>query len=88
MRKTFALVLALVIVVPSVAWANLSSRTVGETRFWPIRLLFEENGGRVTWNSEDNSIHIAVNDGEIVLFAGQRRAYINGEAFSYRMVLG
>jgi len=69
-------------VVPSVAWANLSSRTVGETRFWPIRLLFEENGGSVTWNSEDNSIHIAINDGEIVLFAGQRRAYINGEAFS------
>jgi len=71
-----------VIAVPSVAWANLSSRTVGEMRFWPVRLLFEENDGNVTWNSENNSIHITFSDGEIVLFTGQRRAYVNGEAFN------
>ena len=82
MKKVFAIVLALVMVVPTVAWANLSSRTVGDMRFWPIRLLFEENGGNVTWNGEDNSIHITLNDGEMVLFIGQRRAYINGEAFN------
>ena len=76
------LVLALVMAIPTMAMANQTAPSPEETELVPIRALFEEIGAAVDWQGEDRSIHIAIDGGTIILFAGQTTAYVNGNAIA------
>ena len=72
-----ALVLVLVTAIPSAAMAGEAAPTPEEAGLIPIRAIFEDMGGIVSWQDEDRSIHIAIEGGNIILFAGQTAAYVN-----------
>jgi len=73
------LVLALVMAIPTVAFAQ---PTPEEMEHIPIRAFFEDLGGYVDWNGYDRSIHIAIDGGTVVLFAEQTAAYTNDVALT------
>ena len=74
-KKTFvALVMILVMAMPTVAFAQPAQ---DEPELIPVRAFFEEIGGTVEWQSEDTSIHIAIDGGAVVLFVGQAMAVVN-----------
>ncbi|MCL2361326.1 MAG: S41 family peptidase [Defluviitaleaceae bacterium] len=79
MRKVkpvfMALVLALIMAIPAVAFAR---QTPQEMELTPIRAFFEDIGGIVEWQGGDRSIHIAIDGGTVVLFVEQTTAYVNG----------
>ena len=81
MKKTksviVALVLALIMAIPAVAFAQPTPQDNG---LIPIRAFFEDLGGIVEWQGEDRSIHIAIDGGIVVLFAEQTAAHVNGVA--------
>ena len=81
MKKTkaviAALILAITMAMPTVA---LAQPTPEEAGLIPIRAFFEDIGGIVEWQYSDESIHIAIDGGTVVLFARQTAAYTNGVA--------
>jgi len=72
-----ALLLALIMAVPTVIMASPTPQDAG---LIPIRAFFEDLGGVAQWQGEDRSIHISIDGGTVVLFAGQTTAYVNGVA--------
>jgi len=84
MKKTkfsiVALVLAIVMAMPTtMAFAQPTPDDMG---LMPVREFFENLGATVEWQGEDRSIHIALNDGTLILFAGQTAAYANDVALT------
>ncbi|MCL2855689.1 MAG: S41 family peptidase [Defluviitaleaceae bacterium] len=80
-----ALILAFAISMPAIAFiqplvvaADTAQPSPEEMGFIPVRAIFEELGGIVTWDAEERVIHIAIDDVAIVLFANQALAYVNG----------
>ena len=82
MKKTktaiVALVLAIMMAIPTMAMANQAAPTPEEAGLIPIRAFFEDLGADVEWQGEDRSIHIAIEGGNIILFADQTDVFING----------
>ncbi|MCL2528023.1 MAG: S41 family peptidase [Defluviitaleaceae bacterium] len=74
-----ALALILVMAMPAAAFAQPTPQEMG---LIPIRAFFEDIGGTTEWQSEDRSIHIAIDGGTVVLFPGQTAAYTNGVAIT------
>ena len=88
MKKTklviVALALAFVMAIPTMVVAD--DRCVPPSAdpviIKPVRAIFEEIGGVVTWQGEDRSIHIDIEGGTIVLFVDQTAAYVNDNAIT------
>ena len=77
-----ALALALVMAMPTMVTANQAAENPQEAGLMPIRAFFEDLGSIVDWQGEDRSIHIAMDGGNIILFAEQTAAYVNGNAIT------
>jgi len=69
-----ALILVIVMAVPTVAFAQPAPE---EVELIPIRAFFESEGAEVTWVSENQSIHIAVEGGNIIMFPNSTTAVVN-----------
>lgn len=73
------LVMALLAFMPMAAWAESLPETE-EVSLIPVRQYFEQIGASVIWDSGSRSIHITIESDSIILYVGQRSAYVNGNA--------
>jgi hypothetical protein len=57
--------------------SDVSSMLVGTTSVAAFRFLFEQQGGKVTWDSANQTVHAKNGDTEVTLTIGSNQAVVN-----------